>query len=157
MKLFQLAQFWLRLLWFAQTFIIYANLNETFPICPDGSNCTQVWPFRSREKHVSCRALQSYNSSGDWARQLFKPSTDSASLVVEIEKKIFCFRWGFFGDERHKWGCFWLHLPGPGPQPIGTLLCLNIFSETRPKSASLEPLNDFLAYQIGRASCRERV
>jgi len=48
-------------------------------------------PFKSRENHISCRALQSYNSSGYWARELFKPSTDSASLVDEIEKKFF--RW----------------------------------------------------------------
>ena len=48
----------------------------------------------SRENHVSCRALQSCNPPGDWARELFKPSTDSASLVVEIEKKMLSFRWG---------------------------------------------------------------
>jgi len=28
------------------------------------------------------------------ARELFKPSTDSASLLVEIEKKVFRFRFG---------------------------------------------------------------
>jgi len=53
--------------------------------------------FKSRENHVSCRDLQSYNSPDDWARELFKPSTDSASLVAEIEKKIFRFRWGVYG------------------------------------------------------------
>jgi len=41
---------------------------------------------------------------------------------------------------------FWPSLPGPGPQSIGPLFWLNIFLETRPISASLEPLNDFLAY-----------
>jgi len=102
-------------------------------------------PFKSRESYVSCRTLQSYNSPGDWAREL-KPFADSASLVVELEKKIFRFHWGVFGGERHKWGCFWLSLPGPGPQPIWPLLWLKIVSETRPKSASLKPLNDFLAY-----------
>ena len=75
--------------------------------------------FKSRENHVSCRALQSYNSPGDWARQLFKPSANSASLVVEIEKKFFSFTVGVFSGERHKWGCFWLHLSGPGPNPLG--------------------------------------
>ena len=47
------------------------------------------------------QSLQSYNSPGDWARELFKPSADSASLVVKIEKK---FRFGFelFWGERHK-------------------------------------------------------
>ena len=60
-------------------------------------------------------------------------------LQSKSKKKFFV-----FGGERHKWGCFWL--PGPGLQPIGPLLWLKTFSETRPKSASLEPLNDFLAY-----------
>jgi len=78
-------------------------------------------PFKSRVRHVSCRALQSYNSPGDWARELFKPSTHSASLVVEIKKKFFRFR-----GKCHKWGCFWLLLTGPGPQPIGPLLWLKL-------------------------------
>jgi len=58
-------------------------------------------------------------------------------------------RWG----DRCKWGCFdffWPPLPGPGPQPIGPLFWLKIVLETRPKSASLEPLNDFLAYEVER-------
>jgi len=101
--------------------------------------------IKSRENHVSCRALQSYNSPGDWARELFKPSADSASLVVETEKKNFSFLVGGFKGERHKWRCFWVPLPGSGLQPIGPLLWLKILSETRRKSASLEPLNDFLA------------
>jgi len=42
-KLFQLAQFWFGRLRFAQIFIIYANLNDTLPIWPDVSNCTQAW------------------------------------------------------------------------------------------------------------------
>jgi len=62
-------------------------------------------PFKSHENHVSCRALRSYNSPGVWARELFKPSTDSASPVVEIEKK-FSFSVGIFWAERHKGGVF---------------------------------------------------
>jgi len=46
-----------------------------------------VQPFGSRVYPLFCRTLQSYNSPGDWARELSKPSTDSASLVVKIEKK----------------------------------------------------------------------
>jgi len=38
------------------------------------------------------QGLQGYSSPADWARKLFKPSTDSASLLVEIEK---IFRFGF--------------------------------------------------------------
>jgi len=52
-------------------------------------------PFKFRENHVSCSALQSCNSPGDSARELFKRSADSASLVVEIEKKFFVFGGGF--------------------------------------------------------------
>jgi len=54
------------------------------------------WPFQSRMRHFSCRTLQSYNSPVDWARELFKPSTDSASLVVKIKKKQFLFLVGCF-------------------------------------------------------------
>jgi len=47
-------------------------------------------------RHFSSRALQSYNSPAARARELFKPSTDSASLVVEIEKKRFSVSVGIF-------------------------------------------------------------
>ena len=58
--------------------------------------------IKSRENHVSCRALQSNKSPGGWARELFKPSTDSASLVVETEKKMFSFSVrGFRGRTPH--------------------------------------------------------
>ena len=65
-----------------------------------------VFPFKSRVRHVSYRALQSHNSPGDWVKELFKPSTDSASLVVEIEKRNFRFQWGFLWRWRHKEGMF---------------------------------------------------
>ena len=50
------------------------------------------------------------------ARELFKPSTDSASLLVEIENNVF--RFGFFWRWRHNEGMFsnfWPPLPSPGP------------------------------------------
>jgi len=50
---------------------------------------TATLPFQSRDSPKSCRALQSYNSPGDWASTLSKPSTRSASLVGQIEKKTF--------------------------------------------------------------------
>jgi len=37
------------------------------------------------------QGLQRYNLPADSARKLFKPPTDSASLLVEIEKKNFSF------------------------------------------------------------------
>ena len=67
-------------------------------------------------------------------------------LQSKSKKTIFRFRQGVFRGEHHKWRCFWLHLPVPRPQPIGPFLWLKIFSETRPKSASLQPLNDFPVY-----------
>ena len=107
-------------------------------------------PFKSRVRHFSCRALQSYNLPGDWARELFKPSTDLASLVVEIEKKtIFWFRWGFFWRWRQKEGMFWKSWPplaGPGLQPIDPFFWCKVLLKTRWKSASIEPLIDLLAY-----------
>ena len=51
-----------------------------------------------RESPRSCRALQSYNSPGDWARELCKPSADSESLAVKIEKKMFFVFGGGFLD-----------------------------------------------------------
>jgi len=39
-----------------------------------------------------------------------KPSTDSASLAVKIEKNFFRFGFELFWGERHKWGCFWVIL-----------------------------------------------
>ena len=66
--------------------------------CLPGNRWRAHWPFQSRENHVSCRALQSYKLPSDWAIELFKLSTDSASLVVEIEKKFFLvFGGGFSG------------------------------------------------------------
>jgi len=80
------------------------------------------------------------------ARELFKPSTDSASLLVDIEK-IFVFGLAFAGGNITSGGVFaFFWTPLPGPQPIDPFLWLKFFSETRQKSASLEPLNGFLAY-----------
>jgi len=44
------------------------------------------------------------------ARELFKPSTDSPSLLVDIEKNFFCFWFGVRWGERHKWACFCIFL-----------------------------------------------
>ena len=70
-------------------------------------------------------------------------------FCLKSNKNDFRFRSGVRWGDRCKWCfcCFWPPLPVPGPQPIGPLFCLKISLETRPKSASLEPLNDFLAYR----------
>ena len=82
-------------------------------------------PFQSRVRHFSCRALQSYNSPGDWGRELFKPSTDSASLVVKIEKKIFVLGLSFSGGNvtsMDVFALFWPSFPGPVRRPNGQFL-----------------------------------
>jgi len=107
--------------------------------------------FKSRARQNFGASLQRCNSPHDGAGELSKPSSDSASLLLEIKKKNwFRFRFGVRWGDRCKLGCFaffWPPLPGPGPQPIGPLFWLNIFGETRPKSASLELSNNFLAYR----------
>ena len=47
-----------------------------------------------------------YNSPAALAREVFKPSVDSASLVVSSQIKIFSFGFGVLLGGRHKWGCF---------------------------------------------------
>ena len=91
--------------------------------------CQHVYPFQSRVRHFSCRALQSYKSPGDWARELFKPSTDSASLVAKIKKKIFVLGLSFSGlnvTSRGVFALFWPSLPGPGRRPNGPFFGLKV-------------------------------
>jgi len=57
--------------------------------------------------------LQLHNSPANWARKLSKSSTDSASLAVENEKKVFRFGFGVF------WG--WRNNEGMFLQPLGQL------------------------------------
>ena len=115
----------------------------------------RVWLlFQSRVRHF-CKTLQSYNSPAPRARELFKPSTDLASLLVEMEKNFFAV-WDTCGW-RHKWlslqshckGCFCVYLVTftQAWAPIHwAMFWFKLFLETRPKSASLEHLNVFLAY-----------
>ena len=61
-----------------------------------------------------------HNLPTDWAREVFKPSTDLVSLLVSIEKTILWFRFGVLCGWHHKWECcvlLWTTLPGPGHQP----------------------------------------
>jgi len=95
------------------------------------------------------KSLQLNNSPGDWARELFKPSTDSPSLKPQMEKKFFVLDFGFSRDDVNSGSVlesFWPNLPGRRPQPNQPIPWLKKFSETRSKSVSLEPLNGFLAY-----------
>jgi len=80
---------------------------------------------------------------------VFKPSIDSASLVVLSQKKIFSFGFGVLLGGCHKWGCFrflWPTLHGPRRPSIGPTFWPKYFYETKLSHESLEPLIDFLAY-----------
>jgi len=64
------------------------------------------------------------------ARELFKSPMDSASLLVDIKKNVFRFRWGFSGGDVTMRACFgnvghlWLALgPNPLTHSIGSKFC----------------------------------
>ena len=48
---------------------------------------------------ILAQGFQRYNSPADWGRKLFKPSTYSASRLVEIEKKISFWVCGSLGED----------------------------------------------------------
>ena len=62
--------------------------------------------FKSRARQNFGKGLQRYNSPTDWDRKLLRPSTDSASLLVEVEKKFFCFWFGVFWGDVTSGGAF---------------------------------------------------
>ena len=62
----------------------------------EGHKSFRVIKSRARQNFAS--SLQRCNSPLDWARELSKPSSDSTSLLLEIEKKRFSFSvWGSLG------------------------------------------------------------
>ena len=68
------------------------------------------------------KILQSHNSPGDWAIELFKPSTDSASLELLINKIFFILGLSISGGNvtsRGIFALFWPSFPGPGRRPNG--------------------------------------
>jgi len=118
-------------------------------LCECGDN-----PLSPTIAIILAQGLQRYNSPADWASKLLKPSTDSASLLVEIEIKIFSF-WvcGSLGEDVTSGGVIFIllaefrpSLRGPGRQSNWPIVSLKLFLETRLSYKSLEPLIDFLAY-----------
>ena len=90
-------------------------------------------------------------SSADCARELFKGSKESASLVDYNRKNIFWLGVRLFCDWRHKWSSFRVilsHVARPGAQPLGQSVSLKFSLETRLESESFEPLIDFLAFLV---------
>ena len=67
------------------------------------------------------RPFFGHKSPAAGARELFKPSTDSPSLLVDIEKNVFRFWWGFSGGDvtmRACFGNFGQLWPALGPNPL---------------------------------------
>ena len=94
---------------------------------------------------------QQPSSSVNCARELFKGSNRSASLVDCTRKQIFGWGVRIFCDWHHKWSSFEVilaHVAWPRAQPLGQSVSLKFSLETRIKSESFEPLIDFLAFLV---------
>ena len=104
-------------------------------------------PFMSWARQNFGAGLQRYNSPVDWARKLFKPSTDSANLLVEIEKKFYVLGLGFFGGDVTGGGVFTffgLIYEALDANPMSEFFRSSFFRKWT-IIRFLEPLIDFLA------------
>jgi len=91
------------------------------------------------------------SSSADCAKELFKSSNGSASLVHCIRKKFFGWGVQIFCDWCHKCsslGVILAHVAWPRAQPLGQSVSLKFSLETRLESESFEPLIDFLTFLV---------
>jgi len=94
---------------------------------------------------------QRYNSSTDCAKELFKGSNGSASLLVYTWKKFFGPRLQIFSELCHKWSSFWVILADvtwPRAQLLGQSVSLKFALETRLESESFKSLINFLAFLV---------
>jgi len=94
---------------------------------------------------------QCHSSSADCARELFKGSNGSASLLVWTRKNVFGWGVRFFCDWRHKWSSSWVilaHVTWPMAQPLGQSISLKFLLETRLESESFKPSINFLAFLV---------
>jgi len=91
------------------------------------------------------------SSSADCARELFKGSNGSASLVDCTWKKFLAWGVQIFCEWRYKWssfGVFLAHVAWPRAQPLGQSVSLKFSLETRLESESFEPWIDFLVFLV---------
>jgi len=89
------------------------------------------------------------SSSVDCARELFKGSNGSASLLDCTRKKFFGWKVQIFCDWHHKWSSFRVilaHVAWPRAQPLSQSVSLKFSLETRLES--FEPVIDFLAFLV---------
>ena len=90
-----------------------------------------------------------YNSAVAAAREVFKPFTDSASLIVPSQIKFSVLGLGFSWEGVTSGGVFaflWPTLPAPGRPSNGPTFWPKYFHATRLSYGFLEPLISFLAY-----------
>jgi len=83
---------------------------------------------------------QCHSSSTDCTRELFKPSNDSASLLICTWKKFFV--WGLcnFWEWCHKWSSFFARVTCARAQLLGQNISLKFSLETKLESESFKPL-----------------
>ena len=94
---------------------------------------------------------QRHSSSADCARELFKGSNGSASLLVCTWKKIFWSGVADFMWVTYKWSSFGVilaHVAWSRAQLLGQSVSLKFLLETRLKSESFEPLINFPAFLV---------
>ena len=112
-------------------------------------NLKLATPFNDRASQYIGSPFFGNKSPAARTRDLFKPSTDSTILLLDIltsKKNVFRFWFGVYWGERHKWECFCIFLATltwPWAPTHWPILLAQVFSETRQKSASLEPSNGF--------------
>ena len=93
-----------------------------------------------------CNSITIPYPPAEWARQLIKPSTDSASPLVEIEI-FFLLRSGDTYGAHHKGFClFGEFYQALGSNPMSQYFWIKIVLESRLSPKSLEPVFGFLAY-----------
>ena len=113
----------------------------------------KLFGFNDHQSHYSGSCIFGYTSAPAAAREVFKPSTDSASLVVSSQKKIFQFRVrGSLGGASQV-GVFsrfyGLLCPALDANRMGPHFLSNIFMKlgrVLDSHESLEPSIAFLAY-----------
>ena len=116
-------------------------------------DCKSLQKKQSRARQNFGASLQRCNPPPNWARELSKASSDSASLLLEIEKKIFVFGLGFDGGTAASGGvlAFFGHLYlALDHNPLGHYFGSRFSWKLGQNPASLEPLADFLAYREGK-------
>ena len=106
----------------------------------------------NQPKTSSCRLpYQHHSFSADYARELFKGSNGSASLLVCPQKKIFWLEVADFWEWHHKWSSFWAilaHVTWPRAQPLGQSISLKFLLEIRLKSESFDRLSSISGSKV---------